>query len=159
MSRKGITSKLYVNEGTYNSPNWTEIDLVGDLAVNPAWQEGDATVRRSRVQIAETTLLAIEVTGNVRCDTDDAGYQLLRDAWVSEGVLDVMALNGAEDEDDSDGVRFDAKIFNWSEDQARSNVNYRSFNLKPCPSTNIPKHVVVASGSPVFSDFGEEVGS
>ena len=159
MSRKGITSKMYVNEGTYNSPTWTHIDIVGDLAVNPNWQESDATIRRSRVQLADTTLLAIEVTGNIRSDTDDTGYQLLRDAYVAETVLDIMCLNGADDEDDSDGVRFDGKIFNWSEDQARGNVLYKSFNIKPCPSTNVPKHVVVTAGAPVFGDFGEQAGS
>jgi hypothetical protein len=159
MSRLGILSKTYVNTGTYGSPTWEEIDLIGDLAVNPSWNEGESTARRTRLQTFEPTTLALDVTGKVRVDETDTGFGLLEDSFLNNTVLDVMALNGSKDNEGAAGFRYDARVLNWSEDQALGNVLFKDFNLRPCASANVPKAVKVTAGVPVFSDIGETSGS
>lgn len=158
-TRLGILSRLYVNDGTYEAPDWLEIDLVGDLQVGGEWTKGESTVRRTRIQTNEPTTLNLDTTGNVRVDSTDDGYNRLLTAWATTETVDFMVLNGAEDQNGAHGVRFDGKVFNMGEDQARANVLYRDFEMGPCASDNVPKLVNVTAGAPVFTDFGEATGS
>lgn len=158
-TRIGILSVLYVNDGTYAAPTWIEIDLVSDLAVNPTWNEGESTARRTAVQTFEETTLALELPGKIRVDRSDAGFLVFEQAFHNRGVLDIMALNGAKDQNLSSGYRFDGKLFGFSEDQAMGNVLFKDFTIKPCASVNIPKFVAVVGGVPTFIDFGSLTGS
>lgn len=158
-TRLGILSRLYVNEGTYEAPEWTEIDLIGDLQVGGEWQKGESTARRTRVQTNEGTVLNLDTTGNVRVDSTDVGYNLLLSAWATEEKLDMLILNGPLDQNGAHGVRYDGKVFNMGEDQGRQNVLFRDFDFGPCASDNIPKLVNVVDGELVETDFGAEEGS
>jgi len=158
-TRIGILSHLYANSGTYGSPSWLDIDLVSDLAVNPTYNEGESTARRTLVQTFEPTTLALELPGKIRVDRTDEAFLLLEQAFHNRLVLDLMALNGASDQNLSSGYRFDGRIFGFSEDQAMGNVLFKEFTIKPCASTNLPKFVAVVGGTPTFIDFGNLTGS
>lgn len=160
MTKLGIISELRLNAGSYETPDWdTEADLIGDCAVNGNWNEGESTVRRTPVATAEPTTLALEITGSIRVDPTDPAYQMVRDAFLTKGVLDILALDGAIDDNTTEGYRFDGKVFDWSEDQGRGNVLFRTFNIKPCASDNIPQYVQVIGGVLAFTPIGESVGS
>lgn len=156
-TRLGITSKLYINEGAYGAPDWTEIDLIGDLTVGGEWGKGESTVRRARVNTNEPTTLDLSLTGNIRVDKTDDGYNLILDAHALNTVLDCLVLNGPKDQDNAHGHRFDGKVFNLSEDQGRQAVLFRELEIAPCASDNNPKRAVVTGGVLVYSDF--DVGS
>lgn len=159
-TRLGITSAMYVNEGSYEAPDWLEVDLIGDLQVAGEWQKGESTARRTRVQTNEETVLNLDTTGNIRVDKTDDAYNRLLTAWANGEVLDILVLNGKNDRPNSHGVRFDGKIFNMGEDQSRQNVLFRDFNFGPCASVNLPKVVHVNdAGTLVYEDFGELTGS
>jgi hypothetical protein len=158
-TRLGILSVLYVNDGTYGAPSWVEIDLISDLAVNPTWNEGESTVRRSRIQTFEETTMALDLPGKLRVDRTDAGFLKMEEAFLNGTQLDFLTLNGASNQERSAGFRFDGKIFSFSEDQAMGAVLFKDFTVKPSASVNIPKIAVVTGGVPVFRDFGTFTGS
>ena len=158
-TRLGILSKFYINDGTYGAPTWVEIDLISDMAVNGVWEEGDSSARRTRVATADPTRMTLELAGKVRVDRTDAGYFSLERSFLDTNVIDVLVLNGAKDQNNSSGYRFDAKIFNWSEDQAMGNVLYKDFSIKPCASDNAVKAAHVVGGVPVFTTIGTAGGS
>lgn len=160
-TRVGIIAGLYINTGTYEAPDWDEFDLVGDAAVNPNWEEGDATTRQSLVNQAEPTKMALEVTGRARVADDNAVFDEVEAAFIQRNPIDILALNGKIDSPGASGYRFDAKIFTWGEDQAMGNVLFKDFNMKPCASDNDPKFVKVAPDGTTLleTDIGEAPGS
>lgn len=162
MSKLGIMSAMYSNVAAYASPSWDEAKIVGDMAVNPSWEEGEAGTRQSRVVMTEATRMNIEVTGRMKVDPDHPVYEAFLDAFIQDEPIDIMVLNGKEDVDGSTGFRFWGKIFAFGEDQALGNVLFKDFTIKPCPipdDDQYPKAVRVESGAPVFSDIGETDGS
>lgn len=156
-TRLGVFSKLYINEGTYGSPTWTEIDLIGNLAIAGTWDKGESSARRARVRTNEPTLLDLNLTGTIRVDHTDDGYNLVRDAFLDpNGVVDVLVLNGGNTRNGSLGYRFDAKVFSLGEDQALGNVLFNDLEIGPCASDNDPQAVEVTGGVPVYTEIAIE---
>lgn len=152
----GIRSKLYVNDGTYNSPDWVEINHVADATLNDAWDEGVADARDSLLHQFEQTMKSLSLDGRIRVNPDDDGYAVIRDANVYSRQLDVMVLNGPLDENGAHGYRFFAKVFGFNEGQNLTEVIYKDFSLKPNPGDETPKYVLVAGGAPTFHELGQD---
>ncbi len=155
--RLGIKCKLYLNVNTYESPTWNNVDRVSDATLNIQWEEGDAKSRESIISTFEPTMGTLDCSGKIRVDGDDGNYVAIRNAFAGKVALDLLILDGEHDEDDSEGVRGDFKVFNFSRDESMGNVIFRDFTLKPCIPTAgrvAVRHVVVAGGIPVYSDFG-----
>jgi hypothetical protein len=154
MSRVGIKCKLYRNTATYAAPTWDEITCVSDLKVDRKWNEGAFVTRESRVELTMKTFLQLSLTGKVKVENTAASdYVVLDDALNADTVLDIMVLNGPQTENDVRGYRFDAQVFDGSQDQGTGAVLMDDVVIKPTPSANKPKKVVVATGAPVFSDI------
>lgn len=154
-SRLGIDSKVYRNTGTYGSPTWTEISLVRDVQVNPSWGRADSSSRASKVMSEVKTQLTVAFTLSVKVSLTDTGYIALMDSFVdSDGVLDLMIINGTNTTNGVEGWRFDAGVFTASEDQSIGNTLYRDFEVGPSGhATNAPKRVVVSGGAATFADI------
>lgn len=152
-TRLGVFSKFYVNTGTYGSPTWLEVDLISNLTINAAFDKGESSARRARVKTNEPTMLDLNLTGQVRVDNTDNGYNEIRDAFLAADTVDVLVLNGANTRNGSLGFRFDAKVFSLGEDQSLGSVLFNDIEIGPCASDNDPKSVEVTAGVPVFSDI------
>lgn len=152
----GITSKAYLRTaGTYAAPIWQIIDLIADCQVNGSWNEGESSVRRSRIQTMEPTNMALEVTGSVRKDTTDTAYILLDSSHRNGTTMDIMFLDGAINENEASGYRFNCKLFQWNEGQGLQDVVFKEFSVKPCAfdQTEPPKYVEIVAGVPVYGDL------
>jgi hypothetical protein len=147
----GLKAKLYRNTGSYSSPTWSAIGLIGDLTVTPEWDEAEGNVRDTTVKSVAKTLLGIEISGRVRVSNTDPGYLALRDAFYATTPIDLMILNGAQDENGSHGWRCDWHVMAFTEDQGLTNVIYADFSLKPAVSENPHNRAVVTSGAPVYT--------
>lgn len=146
----GVLSKLY-----YDDSGYQEVNLIEDLSVNGSWNSTPANSRRSIVDTEEPTTMALELTGKILFDPDDAAYQAFRNAWISRTALKLLAMTGPNDENGMEGIEFFGKIHQWNDDQARQNVGYRDFTIKPCVNDTPPRPVLVAGGVLTYDDFGE----
>lgn len=155
-TRLGVFSHMYVNTGTYGTPTLSDVDLIGDLAVNADWDEGESSARRSQMKTQEPTMLGFDLDGRLRVDMTDTQYNILRDAFNNKTILDIVVLNGAKDHNNSIGYRVDCKVFGFGEDQALGNVLFNALKIKPCASDNKPKTVKVVAGVPVYTDLAAE---
>lgn len=142
----GIRSKCYRNTGTYNSPTWSEIDIINDFNLNITWDEVDSNSRESRVKRMVKTLLAVEATGNMRKKVGDANYIALLNAAYSDQAIDFLILDGAITEVGSEGWRFDGIVTSTSEDQGTGVALYRQISIKPTLSDNPIRAVYIAAG-------------
>jgi hypothetical protein len=146
MGKLGINAKAYRNTGSYNAPVWSELTLISDLSVNPAWDEASADARESRIKQVRKTMMGLEVTGRMKKKPLDTNYEAFMNALNSDDVLDLLILDGPRETEGSRGYRFDAQVFGGTEDQAMGNVLYQDFAIKPSLETNPPKAVKVAAG-------------
>jgi hypothetical protein len=127
----GINSKLYYNSGTFGSPTWVEMSNVSDCKVDSNWDDADGSTRASPVKMSEPTQLNLGVGGKMLPD-QSVGYLLMQTRYYARTLIDIMALDGGSATNTAEGVRFEAKITTWAEDQGLGNVNFRDFMLKPC---------------------------
>ena len=164
MPKLGVLSVFHVNLATWDIPTWATLPLISDCNVNAPWDEGDASARLSRAKSAEPTMMGLEITGKIRVKGADvvASYFALYNAHFRDLIVDILALNGPLAEVGAEGYRFEAKVFNWGEDQSLGAVLYKDFSIKPCiPSdvTRYPKKaIVVAPGGPgnvTYNDIGQ----
>jgi hypothetical protein len=154
-AKLGIDSKLYRNTGNYNTPTWTAIDAVRDLAINGQWDMTDAPSRASRIKSMAKTILDVSLTTSVKASDTDAGYIALWDASISGTAnIDILVLNGSNSTNGARGFRFDALVNGPGEDQAIQNALYDDFTLVPDAfGVNPPKSCVVSGGSPAFTNI------
>jgi hypothetical protein len=162
MPRLGILSVFYVNIQTVTNPIWQAIPLVSDMTVNGDWDEGDASARQSRVKVFEPTQMDVGLSGKLRVKDgrNFQGYINLYQAWYTDNFVDVLVLNGPNNEDNAEGFRFQAKVFAWSEDQSLGTVLFKDFTIKPCiPDlpANYPKVARVVNGVLTYRDIGTGV--
>lgn len=157
MAKSGFQGKLYYNTGTYATPTWNEVTIVGDLSYTMTKDKTDASVRGGgRVRQYAGTMADLSISGKMRADVNHEDFIKFDDAFHDNTQLDIMVLNGPSDENGVTGYRFYAEIFSWQEDQAMSAVIYQDFELAPgVPATEaeVPKRVVVTGGSPTFEAF------
>lgn len=142
--------------GNYNTPTWTELEIVRDVQVDPAWDQAEAFSRETDVKEYAKGLLELGFTIDVKSSDTDAGYIEMMDAFASKSaVIDMLILDGSQTTNGAEGVRFDAGVFGASQDQSIGGVLYRSFEVKPSAyRTNKAKRAVVTNSAPVFSDWG-----
>lgn len=147
----GILAKLYVNSGSYGSPTWDEVKLIGDLKVPAKWDVQEAMSRISRVKTKVKTALDIGITGTLLASLADAQYVVIRAALTTDDILDVLVLTGDKTANGNRGFRFDAQVAGANQDHGTGAVISDEFELIPVPSSNLPKSAVVTSGAPVLT--------
>lgn len=155
----GILSKLYYNTGTYGSPTWTEVTAIGDLAINPVWEEADISTRGSRVRSMKKTIMAIEITGTLKKVPGNSVYADFVDALMSDDLVDILVLDGASTANDTRGYRMDVQVFSGNDDQSLAGGGFLELTLKPNQDTNPVKAVLVTGGSPTFATPGAAGGT
>lgn len=147
---RGITCKLSIRTGgTRGAPVFTDADLVSDMQVDAQWNEGESSVRGNPMQTFDPTNMAVALTGKIRKNITDTVFSLLRAAWLAQTTIDVLVLDGPRTTPGSDGLRFDARVFNFSEDQSLGVGSvFKEFTIKPTGTTsaNPPQSAVVNDG-------------
>ncbi len=150
----GILSTLYYNSGTFGTPVWVAVGLVGDLQVPAKWDVVELPIRASRVKFKNKTMIDVGITGKLLASGTDAAVLALMAAMLNDDVIDVMALNGTSATNGAKGFRFEAQVVNATEDQGTGVVVFEDFELIPVYTANPPKSVIVTTGAPVFTTLG-----
>jgi len=147
MGKLGINAKLYWRSGgSYEAPTWTEVTIIADLAVNPAWDDSPADDRSSRVKRRMKTVLGLEFSGRMKKKPGNTAYEAFMNALLSDDALDLLVMDGDKDVANNRGWRCDCQVFSGNEDQAMANVLYEDIILAPTDSDNTPKAVKATGG-------------
>jgi hypothetical protein len=147
----GILANLYFNTGTYGSPTWSAVKLVGDLTVGGEWNSGKVVTRASRVEYEAMTTLKLACSGKLKADLTDTNYLALIAAMVAGTVINIMALDATSTTTGSQGWMYDAQVKKGNQDQTPEGVIFTEFEITPYPSGNPAQHALVTAGAPVFT--------
>jgi len=154
MPRRGIDCVAYLNTSTYGSPTWTECDFINDFTMNNADDSADANSRASAVKKFVKTMKDLSFSGTLLTPSAaNTAYDNIIAALNSSTVLDFMILNGPSTENGVRGWRADFQVTQGNQDQGTGVVLYDEIELKPYPSANPVKTVLVVSGAPVFTSY------
>lgn len=150
----GIEAKVYYRSGgTWGAPTWTEVDAISDFTPNETWDVAEILIRRSRVKHGAKTTLDLSFTGKLLIEPANAVYlEILETVRSPDDTIDLMILNGANDENGVVGVRGNYQLTSNSDSQNPGDVQYIQFNGQPYPVVDeAPQYVEVAGGVPVFT--------
>ncbi len=155
----GSLCGTYVNDGNWDTPDWTEVDALNEFAANAEWEMADVKTRRTFVNEVVKTRLMVESPGNILMSRDDANYLRIAEAAANLYPLDMLILDGKTTEVGARGVRAWFHVSGSNVNQNVDGVMYMGFNLKPAADRaadeNPQKAVVEAGPTLAYSDFGE----
>jgi hypothetical protein len=133
---RGLDLTLYRNTATYNSPVWSLIGNVKDLALGQTMDEGDASARLNDVKMLEPTLESPTFGWAMNDDPTDADLAAIRLAYRNRDLIEFAFADGDIIQAGTHYRRFETKIFDVSEPQPLDGTNVVNVMSKPCYTTN-----------------------
>jgi hypothetical protein len=132
----GLNAKLYRNSGPWGTPVWNEITDAID--VTATLDKGEAEVKRRGGQYRLHLLHLKEITIDFEMlhDTATDDYQILRDAYFSNTVLDILVLDGPSTGPGCSGVRAECGVKTFTSNQPLEEVLTDTVQLRPAPTAN-----------------------
>lgn len=106
----GLDCVGYLNTGTYNSPVWVPILMLRDVTSTGEKGMAEMTARISRWKGHKGTLKDLSISLVFLEDTTDVVLGAFFDAWFEDALVDVMLLNGPNDESGAEGPRIVAEV-------------------------------------------------
>jgi len=141
----GLNAKLYRNTGDYATPVWAEMPNVKDLTLNLETGSADVTTRGNggwRATLA--TLKEGTVEFESVWDADDEGFAALRQAYFSNGTVEVAVMDGDITVAGTEGLRAMMSVTNFSRNEPLEEAITASISLKPAYAVNPPEWLVVS---------------
>ena len=141
--RLGLNAKLYRNTGSYASPTWNEIGNVKDVTLNLESAEADVTVRANNGWRATVpTLKDASVEFEMVWDTEDADFEAIKDAYLGNTTIEILALDGpvsGTGSSGNQGLRATCSVTAFSRSEPLEEALSVSVTLKPAYAVNAPE--------------------
>jgi len=103
----GLNAKLYIDDqSSYASPTWSLVDNCKDLTLTLEKNDADVTTRGNNGWRAVVGVLKdATVEFQMVWDTDDANFQLIKDAFLNGDPVNIAAMDGLIATPGSEGLR------------------------------------------------------
>jgi hypothetical protein len=103
----GLNAKLYIDDqSSYASPTWSLVDNCKDLTLTLEKNDADVTTRGNNGWRAVVGVLKdATVEFQMVWDTDDANFQLIKDAFLNGDPVNIAAMDGLIATRGSEGLR------------------------------------------------------
>lgn len=138
MSRIGLNCKLYRNTATganaYTTPTWVELTNVRDVTIPMTKAEADTSRRGSTWKTRKGTLKDASIDFQLMHDDGDTGFAALLDSYVNGTPIDMLALDGAINDGNAQGLRATVEVFNFQPGQPLEGAVMYDVSCKPCPA-------------------------
>jgi len=135
----GLEAKLYRNTGTYGTPSWNEITNVKDLTLNLDKGEADVTTRGNNGWKATVaTLKDASIEFDMVWDTADADFTAIKDAWLNNTTIELVALDGDIAVAGHQGLRATMMVTKFSRKESLEEALMVSVSVKPTYAANAP---------------------
>ena len=137
---EGFECKFYRNDGTYDTPEWVEIPLVGDLRCPMSFEEVKVMLRKMAGWTAtEPGAANLEFSFDTVWDNTDEDFQTLLGAFLGRTAIEFQALTGDIEVAGSQGPRATCKILRFDRGEPVGGVVTAAVTIKPCISDHPPE--------------------
>lgn len=118
-TKLGLTAKVYVNEGSYDSPSWLDISSLirGDVSTNLEKGDADVSTRNSSWRAHAGTLKDFSLEFPLLTRPTHPAYLIFVDAFINDTLLDLLVLTGDKDEAGNDGQRAVMQCMGFGRDE------------------------------------------
>jgi len=140
----GVECKAYRNTGTYGTPTWTEVTIVGDATISGERPEADMAARGDVVAKFRVGILRWQVEFDLVYQNGHAGYDAIRDAFLNKTVLDMLFLDGASGTTDNEGLRSELYFTNFGRVEPMEDKLTVPVTGRPADTSNAPTWYTVA---------------
>jgi len=143
--RLGLDAKLFRNGGSFGTPGWVEVKNVRDVTLNLEAGEADVTTRGNngwRATVA--TLKDGSIEFEMVWDAADANFAAIRDAFLTNGAVELAVMDGDIETTGSQGLRASFMITNFSRNEPLEEAITVSVTAKPTYSDNPPQWLTVS---------------
>lgn len=129
----GKDAKAYINSGTPQSPNWIEIEIIRDAALEITKGEDDVTTRGSGGwKEVLATLKEASIDFDAVWDKADSCYTILLRSMLFDEIIEMLFLDGPKDKEGSQGLRAAMQVFTFKRDEKLTNAIKMDVTVKPC---------------------------
>ena len=144
--RLGLEAKVYRNSGSYDTPQWAEMENVKDLTLNLEAGEADVTTRGNggwRATVAALKDAAIEF--EMVWDTADAAFQAIQQAFFNRAAVELAVMDGGITDAGSQGLRASFAITKFSRNEPLEEAMTVNVTAKPTYSSHAPTWMTVSA--------------
>jgi hypothetical protein len=142
----GLDAKLYKNDSTYESPDWTELTNVKDVNLNMEKGDADVTTRANKGwRASKATLKEATVEFDMLWDTEDEGFSAIQDAYFNDTAIEMAVMDGDITVPGSEGLRASFDVMSFQKKEPLEEAQMVSVTLKVTASDNAPEWLVVAA--------------
>ena len=135
----GMEAKIYINDGTYAAPSWTEMGNAKDVTINLEKGEADVTVRDNNGWRAYAGTLK---DGSVEFESlwisRHKGFRRIKKAYFRNESLEFAIMDGEITEPGVEGLRARMVVTNLSRGEPLEEGITASVTLKPTVSEHAP---------------------
>jgi hypothetical protein len=136
-TRVAFNATVNLNTGSYGSPTWTPLTLVGSVKMDISFKEADASTRGSggREQ-TEPTLLVASIDFDLKCVPSDPNYVSVRTSCLTRGSMDLQFSTIGAATSGEFTFRDTFKGFKFGQDENLDGIIINNVTVKPCFTTN-----------------------
>jgi len=144
----GLNAKLYRNTGTYGSPTWVEVCLIGDLTLNIEKSEATISVRCSGWELIRAVLKKASVDFKMMYNPGNSSFQAIRDAFNNNTRIEFAVMDGditAGATTLTQGLRATMEVMKFNIGQPLEGAQTVDVTLKPSYNSNLPSWYTVSA--------------
>lgn len=144
----GIDATLYRNSGTYGSPTWVEICIIGDLTLNLEKSEATISMRCSGWELVRAVLKKASVDFKMMYNPGNAGYQAIRDAFLNNTRIECYVCNGditTASVTTVEGLRATYEVMKFNLGQPLEGAQTYDVTMKPSYNSHLPEWFTVST--------------
>lgn len=152
MAKLGIDSVAYLNNGTWDTPDWSEMDFISDFTENSDWDNAEIIIRRSWVKQGAKTVIDLGISCKMLREPTNADYLTILNALRTRDTVDILVLDADITEVGAEGMRYIAQVHKGGGSQNTGEALFRDIVFVPYPDadlTHIPQWADVDAGPTV----------
>ena len=136
----------YCEEGIGGSPAWALLAIVKEGKLNTSKGEADVTTRASgKWKQTVGTHKESSIEFEMPWDTENEGFQAVKDAFFNDTVLGLASMDGPIDQAGSEGLWADCAILKFERNEPLEQASTVSVTAKPTYSENPPRWKVIGA--------------
>lgn len=139
---RGLDCSLIRNTGgAWGTPSWSDVDIVESAKLSLGKDTTESKTRKNRRDGVKRYIAIVKdwsVDVQMQFSTTDTHFVAIRDAYLNDTTVDIVALIGANADSGSEGPRAEWLVTDLAVDEPLDSEATVSFKLVPAESTNAP---------------------